>query len=133
MNRRPNLIAPVIIVACGLIVVGGIGIALSENGDAAATAGLRIGLPKEGAAASAPTLPAVTGAEPATTIGTAATGTGAGGAGNETEPAPPPTPANGTAGAGTGAPTATGTGCGAATGTIAGTFAPAAPGEGRAT
>ncbi len=36
MDPPPNLIAPVIIVACALIVVGGIGTALSSSEDAAA-------------------------------------------------------------------------------------------------
>ncbi len=45
MNRRPNLIAPVLIVACALIVMGGIATGLAETGDpAGATVALPIAL-----------------------------------------------------------------------------------------
>lgn len=44
MNRRPNLIAPVLIVACALIVMGGIATGLSETGDPPATVSSPIAL-----------------------------------------------------------------------------------------
>ena len=101
MDPPPNLIAPVIIVACALIVVGGIGTALSSSADDAATVVSPGAPPGNGTAV-----------RPAGTThgaaGPAATGTGAGGAEDEAAPganatdlSPNATAANVTAGAGT--------------------------------
>lgn len=71
MDPRPNLIAPVIIVACALILVGGIGTALSSSEDTGETA-------SPGARLEDRTMDLATVTTPAPT------GTGAGGAANET-------------------------------------------------
>lgn len=48
MDRGPNLIAPVLIVACALIVVGGIGIELSQTAEPGTSPPLPISLQARG-------------------------------------------------------------------------------------
>jgi hypothetical protein len=74
MNRQPDLIAPVIIVACAMIVIGGIGLGLSQAGDSATTATSPV--------ASQPDKAII----PATGTPPGAIGTGAGGAPEITPP-----------------------------------------------
>ena len=102
MNRRPNLIAPVLIVAFALIVMGGIATGLSQTGDPAATAAFPIALQEnETTVPTTGTTPGVTEAPwrprprpPIETTGTGIDTTGTTPAANTTGPTPTTTSAD---------------------------------------
>ena len=101
MNRRPNLIAPVLIVAFALIVMGSIATGLSQTGDPTASAALPIVLQEnETTVPTTGTTPGVTGTvettapTPIETTGTVIDTTGTTPAANTTGPTPTTTSAD---------------------------------------